>query len=61
MNDAHPKTNSYLISLDEFDLKFVKNIAKEMEHDLYSLPIEEATIQGILNQIINQANTNEQI
>jgi len=49
----------YKIILDEFDLEMVKQIAEEMEHDLYALPIEEATIQGILKQIINQLN-NEQ-
>jgi hypothetical protein len=49
----------YKIILDEFDLEMVKQIAEEMEHDLYALPIEEATIQGILKQIINQSN-NEQ-
>lgn len=49
----------YKIILDEFDLEIVKQIAEEMEHDLYALPIEEATIQGILKQIINQSN-NEQ-
>ena len=49
----------YNIILDEFDLEMVKQIAEEMEHDLYALPIEEATIQGILKQIINQSN-NEQ-
>ena len=49
----------YKIILDEFDLEMVRQIAEEMEHDLYALPIEEATIQGILKQIINQSN-NEQ-
>ena len=49
----------YKIILDEFDLEMVKQIAEEMEHYLYALPIEEATIQGILKQIINQLN-NEQ-
>ena len=49
----------YKIILDEFDLEMVKQLAEEMEHDLYVLPIEQATIQGILTQIINQLN-NEQ-
>jgi chorismate mutase len=49
----------YKIILDEFDLEMVKQIAEEMEHNLYALPLEEATIQGILKQIINQSN-NEQ-
>ena len=50
----------YKIILDEFDLEMVKQILEEMNHDLYSLPIEESTIQNILTQIINQLN-NEQI
>mgnify|MGYP003975737613 CR=1 FL=1 len=50
----------YNIILDEFDLEMVKQILEEMNHDLYSLPIEESTIQNILTQIINQSN-NEQI
>ena len=49
----------YKIILDEFDLEMVKQLAEEMEHDLYALPLEEATIQGILKQIIKQSN-NEQ-
>ena len=46
----------YKIILDEFDLEMVKEISEEMEHDLYALPLEEATIQGILKQIITQSN-----
>ena len=46
----------YKIILDEFDLEMVKQIAEEMGHDLYALPLEEATIQNILTQIINQSN-----
>jgi len=42
--------------LDEFDLEMVRQIVEEMNHDLYSLPIEESTIQNILIQIINQSN-----
>ena len=46
----------YKIILDEFDLEMVRQIVEEMNHDLYSLPIEESTIQNILIQIINQSN-----
>tara|TARA_R110002110_G_scaffold221469_2_gene435632 strand:- start:522 stop:707 length:186 start_codon:yes stop_codon:yes gene_type:complete len=46
----------YKIILDEFDLEMVKEISEEMKHDLYALPLEEATIQGILKQIITQSN-----
>ena len=49
----------YKIILDEFDLEMVKQIAEEMEHDLYALPIEEATIQGVLRQIIEQSNNED--
>ena len=49
----------YKIILDEFDLEMVKQIAEEMNHDLYVLPIEEATIQGILRQIIEQSNNED--
>ena len=49
----------YKIILDEFDLEMVKQISEEMNHDLYVLPIEEATIQGILRQIIEQSNNED--
>jgi len=49
----------YKIILDEFDLEMVKQIAEEMNHDLYVLPIEEVTIQGILRQIIEQSNNED--
>jgi hypothetical protein len=49
----------YKIILDEFDLEMVKQISEEMNHDLYVLPIEEVTIQGILRQIIEQSNNED--
>ena len=49
----------YKIILDEFDLEMVKQISEEMNHDLYVLPLEEVTIQGILRQIIEQSNNED--
>ena len=49
----------YKIILDEFDLEMVRQISEEMNHDLYVLPIEEVTIQGILRQIIEQSNNED--
>tara|TARA_R110002074_G_scaffold286641_1_gene458420 strand:- start:491 stop:619 length:129 start_codon:yes stop_codon:yes gene_type:complete len=37
----------------------VKQISEEMNHDLYVLPLEEVTIQGILRQIIEQSNNED--
>ena len=54
------KLRQYSIMVDDTDVDIMRQIMKEMENTLNTLPVENMTIKNVFQQIINEAETNKQ-
>ena len=54
------KLRQYSVMVDDTDVDIMRQIMKEMENTLNTLPVENMTIKNIFQQIINEAETNKQ-
>ena len=54
------KLRKYMVMVDDADVDIMRQIMKEMENTLNTLPVENMTIKNVFQQIINEAETNKQ-
>ena len=54
------KLRQYSVMVDDTDVDIMRQIMKEMENTLNTLPVENMTIKNVFQQIINEAETNKQ-
>ena len=54
------KLRKYMVMVDDTDVDIMRQIMKEMENTLDTLPVENMTIKNVFQQIINEAETNKQ-
>ncbi len=54
------KLRKYMVMVDDADVDIMRQIIKEMEGTLNTLPVENMTIKNVFQQIINEAETNKQ-
>ena len=54
------KLRQYSVMVDDTDVNIMRQIMKEMENTLNTLPVENMTIKNVFQQIINEAETNKQ-
>jgi len=54
------KLRKYMVMVDDADVDIMRQIMKEMEGTLNTLPVENMTIKNVFQQIINEAETNKQ-
>jgi len=54
------KLRQYSVMVDDTDVDIMRQIMKEMENTLNTLPVENMTIKNVFQQIINEAETNQQ-
>ena len=54
------KLRKYMVMVDDADVDIMRQIMKEMEGTLNTLPVENMTIKNVFRQIINEAETNQQ-
>ncbi len=54
------KLRKYMVMVDDADVDIMRQIMKEMEGTLNTLPVENMTIKNVFQQIINEAETNQQ-
>ena len=54
------KLRQYSVLVDDTDVDIMRQIMKEMENTLNTLPVENMTIKNVFQQIINEAETNKQ-
>ena len=54
------KLRQYSVMVDDTDVNIMRQIMKEMENTLNTLPVENMTIKNVFQQIINEAETNQQ-
>ena len=54
------KLRKYMVMVDDTDVEIMRQIMKEMENTLDTLPVENMTIKNVFQQIINEAETNKQ-
>ena len=54
------KLRQYSVMVDDTDVDIMRQIMQEMENTLNTLPVENMTIKNVFQQIINEAETNQQ-
>ena len=54
------KLRKYMVMVDDADVDIMRQIMKEMDNTLNTLPVENMTIKNVFQQIINEAETNQQ-
>jgi len=54
------KLRQYSVMVDDTDVDIMRQIMKEMDNTLNTLPVENMTIKNVFQQIINEAETNQQ-
>ena len=54
------KLRQYSVMVDDTDVDIMRQIIKEMDNTLNTLPVENMTIKNVFQQIINEAETNQQ-
>ena len=54
------KLRQYSVMVDDTDVDIMRQIMKEMENTLNTLPVENMTIKNVFQQIINEAEANKQ-
>ena len=54
------KLRQYSVMVDDTDVDIMRQIMKEMDNTLNTLPVENMTIKNVFQQIINEAETNKQ-
>ena len=54
------KLRQYSVMVDDTNVDIMRQIMKEMENTLNTLPVENMTIKNVFQQIINEAETNQQ-
>ena len=54
------KLRKYMVMVDDADVDIMRQIIEEMEGTLNTLPVENMTIKNVFQQIINEAETNQQ-
>ena len=54
------KLRKYMVMVDDADVDIMRQIIEEMEVTLNTLPVENMTIKNVFQQIINEAETNQQ-
>ena len=54
------KLRQYSVMVDDTDVNIMRQIMKEMENTLNTLPVENMTIKNVFQQIINEAEANKQ-
>ena len=54
------KLRQYSVMVDDTDVNIMRQIMKEMDNTLNTLPVENMTIKNVFQQIINEAETNQQ-
>tara|TARA_Y100000593_G_scaffold84754_1_gene160703 strand:- start:1733 stop:1915 length:183 start_codon:yes stop_codon:yes gene_type:complete len=54
------KLRKYMVMVDDADVDIMRQIIEEMDGTLNTLPVENMTIKNVFQQIINEAETNQQ-
>ena len=54
------KLRKYSVMVDDTDVKIMRQIMKEMDNTLDTLPVENMTIKNVFQQIINEADSNRE-
>ena len=54
------KLRQYSVMVDDTDVDIMRQIMQEMDNTLNTLPVENMTIKNVFQQIINEAETNQQ-
>jgi hypothetical protein len=54
------KLRQYSVMVDDTDVNIMRQIMKEMDNTLDTLPVENMTIKNIFQQIINEADSNRE-
>jgi hypothetical protein len=54
------KLRQYSVMVDDTDVDIMRQIMKEMDNTLDTLPVENMTIKNIFQQIINEADSNRE-
>ena len=54
------KLRQYSVMVDDADVDIMRQIIEEMDGTLNTLPVENMTIKNVFQQIINEAETNQQ-
>ena len=54
------KLRQYSVLVDDTDIEIMRRMMQEMENTLNTLPVENMTIKNVFQQIINEAETNQQ-
>lgn len=54
------KLRQYSVMADDTDVDIMRQIMKEMDNTLDTLPVENMTIKNIFQQIINEADSNRE-
>lgn len=54
------KLRQYSVMVDDTDVKIMRQIMKEMDNTLDTLPVENMTIKNVFQQIINEADSNRE-
>ena len=54
------KLRQYSVMVDDTDVNIIRQIMKEMDNTLDTLPVENMTIKNIFQQIINEADSNRE-
>ena len=54
------KLRQYSVMVDDADVDIMRQIMEEMDGTLNTLPVENMTIKNVFQQIINEAETNQQ-
>lgn len=54
------KLRQYSVLVDDTDVEIMRRMMQEMENTLNTLPVENMTIKNVFQQIINEAETNQQ-
>ncbi len=54
------KLRQYSVMVDDTDVNIMRQIMKEMDNTLDTLPVENMTIKNVFQQIINEADSNRE-
>lgn len=54
------KLRQYSVMVDDTDVNIMRQIMKEMNNTLDTLPVENMTIKNVFQQIINEADSNRE-